>query len=199
MTHKIEFYFDFPSPYSYLAHTQLPRLAAQHDAIVVYHPIRLLELMKIVGNQPTTIQCKNKGAYAGVDLRRWAKSYCVDFARNPNSRAFDFAELDRAALVAIGDDRGAAYVTAIFAAIWGKPVDLSQRSVLVEVLDKAGFDGARLLERASAAEIAAKLDAETKAAAERGVFGSPTMFVAEEMFFGNDRLDFVAAALRPAA
>ena len=71
MTRTIDFYFDFPSPYAYLAHTQLPRIASEHGATVAYHPFRILELMKIVGNRPTTIECKNKGKYAGVDLQRW--------------------------------------------------------------------------------------------------------------------------------
>jgi 2-hydroxychromene-2-carboxylate isomerase len=196
MTRTIEFYFDFPSPYSYLAHTQLPKIAAEHGATVAYHPFRILELMTIVGNRPTTIECKNKGKYAGVDLQRWTKRYNVEFARNPNSRSFDFAELDRGALAAIEDGRGAEYATAVFGAIWGKPVDLSQRAVLSEVLEKAGFNAPQLIQRANHSDIVAKLAAETKAAAERGVFGAPTMFVGQHMFFGNDRLDFVAEALR---
>jgi 2-hydroxychromene-2-carboxylate isomerase len=196
MTRTIEFYFDFPSPYSYLAHTQLPKIAAEHGATVTYHPFRILELMTIVSNRPTTIECKNKGKYAGVDLQRWTKRYNVDFSRNPHSKSFDYAELDRAALVAIGDGRGAEYVTAVFTAIWGKPVDLSQRAVLSEVLEKAGLNAPQLIQRASHAGIVAKLEAETKAAAERGVFGAPTMFVGQHLFFGNDRLDFVAEALR---
>jgi len=198
MTRTIDFYFDFPSPYSYLAHTQLPRIAAEHGAAVAYHPFRILELMKIVGNRPTTIECKNKGKYAGADLQRWTRRYNVDFARNPHSKSFDFAELDRGALVAIEDGRGAEYVTAVFAAIWGKPEDLSQRSVLIDVLERAGFDAQRLLARASADAMIAQLEAETKAAAERGVFGAPTMFVGDEMYFGNDRFDFVVEALRSA-
>jgi 2-hydroxychromene-2-carboxylate isomerase len=199
MTRTIDFYFDFPSPYAYLAHTQLPRIAAEHGAAVAYHPFRILELMKIVGNRPTTIECRNKGKYAGVDLQRWTKRYKVDFARNPHSKSFDFAELGRGALVAIEDGHGAEYVTAVFAAVWGKPEDLSGRSVLVDVLDRAGFDAQRLLERASADAVIAQLEAETRAAAERGVFGAPTMFLGDEMYFGNDRFDFVVEALRSAA
>jgi 2-hydroxychromene-2-carboxylate isomerase len=198
MTRTIDLYFDFPSPYAYLAHTQLPRIAAEHGAAIVYHPFRILELMKIVGNRPTTIECKNKSKYAGADLQRWVKRYKVDFSRNPHSKSFDFAELDRGALVAIEDGRGAEYVTAVFAAIWGKPEDLSQRSVLIDVLRRAGFDAQRLLERASADPVIAQLEAETKAAAERGVFGAPTMFVGDQMYFGNDRFDFVIEALRSA-
>jgi 2-hydroxychromene-2-carboxylate isomerase len=195
MTRTIDFYFDFPSPYAYLAHTQLPGIAAEHGAEIAYHPFRILELMKIVGNRPTTIECNNKGKYARADLQRWVKRYKVDFSRNPHSKSFDFAELDRGALVASGDGRGAEYVTAVFAAMWGKPEDLSQRSVFVEVLNRAGFDGRRLLERASTDAVIAQLEAETNAAAERGVFGAPTMFVGDQMFFGNDRLDFVVDAL----
>ena len=195
MTRTIDFYFDFPSPYAYLAHTQLPGIAAAHGARIAYHPFRILELMKIVGNRPTTLECKNKGKYAGADLQRWVSKYKVDFARNPHSKGFDFAELDRIALVAIQDGSGAQCVTAIFDAVWGRPQDLSQRSVLVDVIDKAGLDGHALLDRANTDRVKAQLEAETAAAADRGVFGAPTMFVGEQMFFGNDRLDFVVEEL----
>ena len=70
--------------------------------------------------------------------------------------------------------------------------------MLIDVLAKAGLDGAGLLERASGADVTARLEDATQAAAERGVFGAPTMFVGDQMFFGNDRLDFVAEALRAA-
>jgi 2-hydroxychromene-2-carboxylate isomerase len=90
-------------------------------------------------------------------------------------------------------------VTAVFGAIWGKPEDLSQRSILIDVLSRAGFDAQRLLERASGDAVIAQLETETKAAAERGVFGAPTMFIGDQMFFGNDRLDFVVETLRSAA
>ena len=195
MTRTIDFYFDFTSPYAYLAHTQLPGIAAAHGARIAYHPFRILELMKIVGNRPTTIECKNKGKYASADLQRWVRRYKVDFARNPNSRSFDFAELDRVALLAIQDGSGAQCVKAIFDAVWGRPQDLSQRSVLVDVINKAGLEGQALLERANADSVKAQLDAETAAAADRGVFGAPTMFIGDQMFFGNDRLDFVVEEL----
>lgn len=198
MTRTIEFYFDFPSPYSYLAHTQLPRIAAEHGATLVYRPFRILELMTIVGNRPTTIECRNKGRYAGADLQRWTKRYNIEFSRSPYAKSLDFAALDRGALVAVEDGRGAEYVTAVFAAIWGRPADLSQRSVLIDTLERAGLDASALVERANSEAVVARLDAETKAAAERGVFGAPTMFVGDQMFFGNDRLDFVAEALRSA-
>lgn len=199
MTADIDFHFDFISPYSYLAATVLPRLAAEHGAAISYRPFCLIELMKIVGNRPTTLECKNKEAYAMVDLQRWAKSYRVDFAPNPHWQSIDFAELCRGALVASDEGRAADYVNAIYPAVFGKPLDLSQRSVIIGVLDEAGFAGVKLLDRAKSEDYVAKLEESTRAAAERGVFGSPTMFVDGEMFFGNDRLDFVVRTLQKAA
>jgi len=198
MPAQIDFYFDFVSPYSYLASTVLPRLAAEHKASISYQPFGLLDLMKIVGNRPTTIECKNKARYAVVDLQRWAKSYQLSFAPNPYWKSIDFAELGRGALVAVDEGRGGDYVKAIYGAIWAAPVDLSQRSVLIGVLDSADFGSSLLLERANSAEYISKLEKNTNTAAKRGVFGSPTMFVGEEMFFGNDRVDFVAEAVRAA-
>jgi 2-hydroxychromene-2-carboxylate isomerase len=195
----LDFYFDFVSPYSYLASVVLPRLAREHRATIHYQPFGLLDLMKIVGNRPTTLECEKKGAYAIVDIHRWAKSYCVDFAPNPNWRNIDFAELGRGAIAAREEGREADYVNAIYPALYGRPRDLSQHSELVDVLERAGFDGARLLERAKSAECIASLDGNTRMAAARGAFGSPTIFVGDEMFFGNDRLDFVAGAMRAAA
>jgi 2-hydroxychromene-2-carboxylate isomerase len=199
MTATIDFYFDFVSPYSYLAHTILPNLARSHGATINYHPITLLELMQKVGNRPTTIECRNKGTYVMADLQRWAKRYQVGFAPNPFWQIIDLPLLARGALAAIDDGRGADYVTAVFRAFWSEAADLSQPATLVAVLAQADIDGGRLLQRATTAEYAAKLENDTAVAAERGVFGSPTMFVGTEMFFGNDRFDFMSQALAATA
>jgi 2-hydroxychromene-2-carboxylate isomerase len=199
MPAEIEFHFDFISPYTYLASLALPRLAAEHGATITYHPFTLIELMKQVGNRPTTLECQNKAVYAIADLRRWAKADDVHFAPTPFWQAIDFRELGRGALVAADEGRVAGYVNAVFQAVWSDGLDLSRRGALVGVLDGAGYDGARLLDRAGSADYAAKLEQNTAEAARRGVFGSPTMFAGGEMFFGNDRLDFVAEALRSAA
>lgn len=144
MAIQIEFYFDFASPYSYLAATQLPALVAGTGAEIVYRPFRLLELMKIVGNRPTTIECKNKGNYAGADLARRAARYKVPFQRNPHRRDFDYAALGRGALVAIDEGRGANYVDVVFRAICAGEQDLSDTAVFAGLLDQAGFDGVAL-------------------------------------------------------
>lgn len=198
MTCAIDFYFDFVSPYSYLAITQLPALARQHGAEIVYKPFRILELMKLVGNRPTTVECKNKLRYAAADLGRWAARYGVSLHRNPHQNKFDSALLLRGALVAADDGEAARYVSAVFGAVWNGERDLSHHAELVDVLEKAGLAGEKLLERAASDDVATRLDRETAAAAERGVFGSPTFVVGDALYFGNDRLEFVAAALAAA-
>ena len=60
MTNTIDFYFDFRSPYAYLAHTQLPGIAAEHGVTIAYYPFRVLELMRLTGNTPTTVECKTR-------------------------------------------------------------------------------------------------------------------------------------------
>jgi 2-hydroxychromene-2-carboxylate isomerase len=199
MTIQIEFYFDFVSPYSYLAATQLHSLIEATGAEIVYRPFRLLDLMKIVGNRPTTMECQNKGNYAGADIAHWAARYKVTFERNPHRRNFDYVLFGRGALVAIDQGCGANYVDVVFRALFAGEQDLADTTVFASLLDRAGFDGAGLIRTAVGAEHIARLEQQTADAAERGVFGSPTFFVRDQMFFGNDRLDFVTEAARAAA
>jgi 2-hydroxychromene-2-carboxylate isomerase len=119
------------------------------------------------------------------------------FARVAISMAkIDFALLGRLALVANEQNSGAACVNAVFPAVWANSEDLSDTMLLTRRLDEAGLAGTAMIEQSSASTYAAKLDEATANAAQRGVFGAPTIFVGDDMFFGNDRLDFVADALK---
>ena len=90
------------------------------------------------------------------------------------------------------------YLRAVFRALWVDGLDLNQAPLVAQVLRSAGFDPAEMLELAGRADVKAQLRATTDEAVARGVFGAPTMFVGEQMFFGQDRLDFVREALRHA-
>lgn len=185
------FLFDFRSPYSYLALTQIG------DIDLTLHPFDVIDVMNRVGNTPTTITCKAKGAYASADLGRWAQRYGVPFNRNPAMREIDGRRLLRAVLaIPDGPDRRKA-VTAIFSAMWAEPAPLSTPADIVALFTAAGVAGSdAIADQMDSDDLEAKLDAANAAAAERGVFGSPTFFVGDEMFFGNDRLDFLRDALR---
>jgi 2-hydroxychromene-2-carboxylate isomerase len=199
MVRQIDFYFSFVSPYSYLANTQLPAVAASGGATILYRPFKILELMQMVGNRPTTLECKAKGRYANADLARWARRYGVPLVRNPQTAKIDWAELARGALLADDQGKARAYVDAVFAGVWVKQTDFTDRAAFTALLNEAGFDGASFLAAISSGHLAVRLDAATGAAAERGVFGAPTFTLGDEMFFGNDRLDFLTEALKAAA
>jgi 2-hydroxychromene-2-carboxylate isomerase len=198
MARQIEFHFDYMSPYSYLATTQFAKLRSETGAEIAYKPFRILELMKLVGNRPTTVECKNKSKYAGADLARWAALYKVPFQRNPNMRGFDYDVFRRATLAAVEQGKGDTVVPFFYRAIWAGDANLAERPVLMGLLDKEGLDGEGLLKQSDDPKYSEKLEAATAASADKGVFGSPTFFVGEQMFFGNDRLGFLTEAAKAA-
>jgi 2-hydroxychromene-2-carboxylate isomerase len=195
MNKQIEFFFDFGSPTSYLAYTQLPKIATETGATLVWRPMLLGGVFKATGNaSPVTVPAK--GRWMFQDMARWARRYRVPLAMNP------FFPINTLTLM-----RGAVgmqmrrpaeferYVDAVFGAMWAQPSNMGDPAVMAETLQRAGVDAAAVAALAGDAEVKAKLVANTDEAVARGVFGAPTMFVGEQMFFGQDRLDFVREAL----
>ena len=191
----VEFHFDYRSPYSYLAHSQLQVLGAT----ISLHPFDLRELMKRVDNVPTSVLCPPKNRYLRGDLIRWATRYGVPFERHPDLTTIDGRRLLRATLAAGRSGDMAAATGAIFRALWGQPKPLSTPPDLARLLATAGLDGPAVEALIDSGEIDAEVEVATAAAVERGVFGAPTFFVGDEMFFGNDRLDWVRERVEAAA
>lgn len=189
MTQTVELFYDFRSPYSYLAFTQLRRM----DVEIALRPMRILKVMDMVGNIPTTITCAVKGRYARADLARWAQRYGIALSPS-NMRDNDGDACSRAVIAAPSQD-AAAITLALYRACWSEGKTLATIDDILAVIAAAGVDSAPVAERIDAPEVVAQLDANTEQAADRGVFGSPTMFVGGTMFFGNDRLDFVREEL----
>ncbi|UVO38277.1 2-hydroxychromene-2-carboxylate isomerase [Bradyrhizobium arachidis] len=199
MTKQIEFYFDFGSPYSYLAQTQLKKLAADTQATIVYMPINVLDLMKATGNTPTTIECKAKRKYAKSDLQRWVKKYGVGWEPNQNFRHIDLNFLLRGAIAAIKLGVGAEFISKVFTGLYAQVLDLGNVEILKDFLKKNELPADRILELMAQEEISDELKARNKAAGEAGLFGTPTFRIGEEIYFGNDRLPFVEAAAKAQA
>lgn len=191
---NIDVYFDFRSPYSYLAHSQLGTL----DAELSYHPVDIVAVMKQVGNTPTTLTCPAKGKYAGADLQRWAKRYGMPLSRRKDVKSIDGRRLLRAVLAAEECGLVKEAVAAIFPAFWGHGLPLSTAEDLARILDAAGIRDPRIASRIDSSELDDRLTQRSEAAGARGVFGAPTFIVNDEMFFGNDRLEFIRETLRAA-
>jgi 2-hydroxychromene-2-carboxylate isomerase len=195
MPRTIEFLFDFGSPTTYLAHTQLPRIAEQARARVDYVPMLLGGVFKATGNQ-SPVLIPAKGRWMGHDIARFARRYGVPFTFNPNFPINTLTLMRGAVGLQMREpDRFGAYVDAMFHAMWVEPANLGDPTVLASTLRAAGFDPDAFVALVGDPEVKAKLIAHTEAAVARGVFGAPTCFVGDEMFFGQDRLEFVEDAV----
>lgn len=196
MAGTVEFLFDVVSPTAYLAYKRLPDIAARTGAAIVWTPVFLGAVMQGSGNHPPgTVPAK--GAYMGRDLVRCAERYDIPFALNPHFPVKTLI-LQRAAIALLdegGEDALRPFLDACFQAIWVDGKNMGSAAVAAETLSAAGFDAEDLVARASEPAVKEKLKANTDGAVARGVFGAPTFFVGEEMYFGQDRLDYVEDAL----
>lgn len=192
---QVEFYFDVGSPTAYLAFTQLPRIATEAAAELIYKPVLLGGIFEATKNtSPVTVAAK--GAYMFRDLARFARRYEVPLRFNPH---FPINTLGLMR-VSLGlqvrrPEVFLPFLSAIFHAMWVEGLNLGEPSIVREVLERSGLDAPATLALAQDEEIKRLLKQETAAAVQRGVFGAPTMFVGDEMFWGQDRLDFVRESL----
>jgi len=195
MTKSVEFYFDFGSPASYLAATQLPALCEEAGAELIWKPMLLGGVFQATGNHsPATIPAK--GPYMMKDLTRFARRYGVTFQFNPDFPINTLLLMRGAVGMQMKEpERFAAYVDAMYRAMWAEPRNLNDPATVGAVLQEAGFDAGKMLALANSPDVKDRLKAVTQEAVERGIFGAPTMFVGKQMFWGQDRLDFVREAL----
>ena len=193
MAQQVEFWFDFVSPMSYIAYHRLPGLIERTGAAVAFRPMLLGGVMKETGNAaPAAVPAK--GAYYQIDVPRCAARYGIPLQPNPHFPVRTIAAM-RGCFVAQEEGRFDDYATAMFAAVWADAKNLGDPKVLAEVLATAGFDADAMNEKIRAPEAKDKLIAATGEAVQRGVFGAPSFFVGDELFFGQDRMDYVEAAL----
>ncbi|MBI3197893.1 MAG: 2-hydroxychromene-2-carboxylate isomerase [Rhodospirillales bacterium] len=194
MTRTLEFYYDYGSPYSYLADTQVEAIARRAGAALVRKPMLLGGVFKATGNaSPMTVEQKSK--WSAFDMPMWAKHYGVPFQRNPFFPVNTLA-LMRGAAAAQLDGLFERYHPAIYRAMWVEGRNLNDIAEVAAVLAAAGLDARKFASRIQDQDVKDRLKATTDEAVARGVFGAPTSFVGDMMFFGNDRLPFVEMALK---
>jgi 2-hydroxychromene-2-carboxylate isomerase len=192
---RLEFFFDYGSPYSYLANSRLPALAERTGVEVSYRPMLLGGVFKATGNSsPVADPCEAKRAYGPLELKRWIAYLGVPFSGNPHF-PINTLLLMRTAVASQQAGVFEPFHRAVYPAFWALGENLGEPEVVTRVVEKAGLDARTLLEAAGDADVKAELRATTEEAVARGAFGAPTFFVEDEMFFGNDRLDFVERAL----
>jgi 2-hydroxychromene-2-carboxylate isomerase len=190
----VEFYFDYASPYAYLGATQIRRIAGAAGASLVLRPLLLGALFRSVGTPdvPLFAMPEPKQRYQGDELARWAEARGVPFRF---SSRFPIRTVDALRLTLLApDDRRADLVDALFRAAWVDDRDIADRSVLAAIAQGVGV-GTELVARIDDDATKALLRAATSEAEARGVFGVPTCVVDGELYWGQDRLDWVERAL----
>jgi 2-hydroxychromene-2-carboxylate isomerase len=197
---RVEFYYDLVSPYSYLAHGRIRRICEERGAGLALRPMLLGAVHKAVGLQ-APIEIGPKARYQRRDVQRWADYYGLPL-RYPEPFPFRTLKTMRAAVFFGEDGDLDSFTREAFALYWeegGAPrgrEEADEDGPIKEVARRVGADPGEVLEGAAARETKRALRDATEEAVGRGVFGAPTFFVGDEMFFGNDRLHFVEAALK---
>ena len=198
MARKLDFYFDCSSPWTYLAFHAVRPLAADLDAEIVWKPILVGGVFNAVNqtvydNRATPNP--RKQAYMLQDLGDWARLYDLKIVFPPKIFPVNSVKCMRGAFAALDEGRLIPYATAVFEAYWGGDLDISRDEVMAEIATQAGLDRQRFFATIETPACKARLRASTDELIARGGFGSPTLFVGDKMFFGNDRLPLVRAAL----
>jgi 2-hydroxychromene-2-carboxylate isomerase len=190
MAKQLEFFFDYVSPFSYLADTQLPALLERAGASIIYKPILLGAIFKASNNTPPpAIPAKLK--YNAVDAMRWSNHYGVPMKMNPFFPLSTIRAM-RGAIVAQSAGCFPAYHAAMFRAMWAEGVNLGDPKIVKDMFLQLGMDP----EAVEREDVKVRLRANSDEAVARGAFGAPTFFIGDAMFWGNDRMHFIEAALK---
>lgn len=197
MSH-LDFIFDFGSPNAYYSYKVLPNILARTGAEMVIHPVLLGGLFKITGNQPPMLAfggVKGKLEYEVLESKRFAEKHNInDFKFNAHFPVNTIGIMrGLVAAQELGCEQQ--YVDVVISAMWEQSLKMDDAEVMASVLKEGGLDAGAILALIHTDTIKEKLKANTQAAADRGVFGIPTFFVGDEMFFGKDRLGQVEEEL----
>lgn len=192
---QVQFFFDFGSPYSYLAYHQLPKIAKARNAQIIWKPMLLGGVFQATGNH-SPAEIPAKGRHSLVDLERWADAFAVPIKHNPDFPINTLVLMRGAIGMQMrSDEIFQHYLSVVFSAMFEKPRNLNLAAEIQSILVEGDFDPVDFMALANRPEVKEKLKQNTAEAVARGVFGAPTFFVGDQMYWGQDRLHFVDQAL----
>ncbi len=195
----IEFFFDCSSPWTYLAFHNIQTLAAELSAPIRWRPFMVGGVFNTIN--PSVYEGRKapvpaKARYGAKDLQDWTRLAGLSIRMPPSVFPVNSVKVMRACLVLEPQGRLVAFATAAFEAYWRDDLDISQDAVFEAICRRAGVDAPTLMAAITEQPVKDALHANTAELIERGGFGSPTIFVnGTDMYFGNDRLPLVRAAL----
>jgi len=188
---SVEFHFDFGSPNAYLAHLVIPALEKRSGVRFVYVPVLLGGVFKATGNVSPAVSLrgiKNKPEYEALEMRRFLEKHGITrFAQNPHFPV-NTLQIMRGAVAARRLGCFERYVDEVYRHMWADPKKMDDPAVIRAALLESELPAERLLALATDPDVKQELLDNTNASVARGVFGSPSFFVGDELFFGKDRL-----------
>jgi 2-hydroxychromene-2-carboxylate isomerase len=193
----VDYYFTPVSPYSYLGHDRFVALARRHGAAIAVKPIDLGRVFPVSGGVPLKQRAPQRQAYRLVELARWSSFLGIPLNLHPAHFPVPADLASRWILAALeqGADDALAFAGSLGRAVWAEERNIADVEPLAAIARSHGLDVAALDERADAPDIATRYGVLTQEAIDRGVFGAPTYVYAGELFWGQDRLDFLDRAL----
>jgi len=195
---NVEFHFDFGSPNAYLSHLVVPAIEQRTGARFEYIPVLLGGVFKATNNVSPAVSLqgiRNKPEYEALETRRFLHRHGItNYERNPHFPV-NTLQIMRGAIYAEREGFLARYVDEVYGHMWAEPKKMDDPEVIAAALTSSGFDAKAIAAGMQDPEVKRTLIENTEAAVERGVFGSPSFFVGEELYFGKDRLSDVEAEI----
>ena len=200
-TQQLEIYFDCSSPWTYLGFERANEMLSNEPVDLVWKPILVGGLFNTIN--PSVYYAREnpvaeKVAYAAKDLQDWADLVGIKIGW-PAMHPVNSVRAMRGAFVALEYDLLVPYAREVFQHYWGQLRDISEPALLKNIVAKVGIDEKEYFEKIASSEYKQKLRDTTQELADRGGFGSPTMFLnGDDMYFGNDRIDLIRHKIRAA-
>ena len=196
MSKEIDYYYSHVSPWSYLGAARLYKIAEAAGAKINFKPVNLGVIFPQSGGLPLGKRAPQRRAYRMMELKRWKEHLGAELNLEPKFFPANDTTANLMAVTAGLDGLDVAPLSlAIMRKCWVEEKDIAQDSVLVEAANQCRFDGEALLAASREDRAQEGFDANTEEASKRQVFGAPTYIYKNEVFWGQDRLDFLERAL----
>lgn len=197
MPRQIDYYFSLQSPWAYIGHGAFREVVSTYDLKVNHKPVLLLDLFSETGGLPLGKRHPVRQRYRMVELQRWRDKRGLNFHVQPKNWPFNGRFADGVVIAAIeaGHDPDA-FLRLLYPAVWEHELDLSDAATLIKLADDSGLPGKQLVERSPSDEISALYEKNRQDALAADVFGSPAYVLDGEVFWGQDRIELLADALK---
>jgi 2-hydroxychromene-2-carboxylate isomerase len=197
MPRQVDYYFSFQSPWAYVGHSVFQEVAKTYGVEVNYKPVVLVDLFSETGGLPLMKRHPVRQRYRMVELQRWRDKRGMKFHLQPENWPFNARLADGVVIAALEAGLGPEpFVRRAFAAVWEDQLKMTDPAILIKLADESGLPGKKLVERSASEEVSVAYEQNRQDAMAADVFGSPAYVLDGEVFWGQDRIELLADALK---